>query len=277
MLEQALKVVEAARSMQLKYKGGKTTTDLDIKSLAFALDGLRKSIEEFDAATGYVAGDFSAKMRPDFATPEQIADEGYIEDLNLKNPTPEMRIALQEDIEHDLEMKDELTEENTLKHTQETRKKTLETEIPKPVLAAAVLSQLGKRGRRNRENGMNSVDLGDGVFYDGDESATDLLMAMDAINDKLTYAVRKIGWSPRLRRMAEALRKAQEHMTLEIKGEHGYVRIPAHQWGPLSVAIAETALDQDLTVALPQPKPRLEHDYELEQQRKNAPRPPSHM
>lgn len=275
MLDQALKVVEAARALQLTYVNGKTTSDLDMRTMALALDGLRKSIENFDAITSYSAGEMAIKHRPEFSVPLQMADDGYVEDLREINPTAEMKLEAKAEKTLEAEEVSELEEKQELKKTIEEESKVLAA-LPKPVLAAAVLSRMTARPARKGPGG-NTVDLGDGVFYDGDESASDLLLAMDAINDKLTYAVRKIGWSPRLRQMAMALRRAQENLTIEMKGEHGYVTVPAHQWGTLSVAIAEAALNQDLTIALPQPKPRHEKELELEQQRKNAPRPPSHM
>ena len=104
---------------------------------------------------------------------------------------------------------------------------------------------------------------GEGLFFDGDESAADLLQSMEAIDAKLAYAVNKVGWSPRLRALAAAQRIANANMFIEVDGPGGWVRIPARNWGTLTLAIAEAALDQDLTLALPRPRPREPgHDYE---------------
>ncbi|WP_315922807.1 hypothetical protein [Mesorhizobium sp. SP-1A] len=278
MRDQALKVVDAVRAMQLVHRHGKTISELDITSLALALDGVRKAIEEFDANTGYTAGEFNMKHRPEFAVPLQMADDGYVEEIREQSPTLEMKLEIQAEIEHEVEQELEEKHVEDIKKSKDIDSPEPELVLPKPVLAAAVLSQMTARpGMKSNGRRKKLVQVGNGVFYDGNQYVNELRLSVNAINDKLTYAVKKIGWNPRLRRMAEALRKAQENFAVEMKGGRGYVLIPADKWGALSVAIAESALNQDLTVALPQPKPRMARELELEKERKNAPRPPAHM
>lgn len=263
MLNLAIRVVEAARGLKLEQKNGRTAPALGSQEeLLNALSNLKQAIDNFDDQVAFALPALDLKHRPDFATPPQIDDEG-VNDLDVKIPTSHPKNFV------DLDLQD-VSINNAIKPE---LKKKMETFIPKPVLAAAVMTGLVSKLKPDN----SSYDLGgDGVFYDGDESAADLMLAMEAINDKLTFAVSKVGWTPRLRAMAEAMRTAQNNSFIEVKNGQNWVRVPAHSWGTLTVSIAEAALDQDLTIALPQPKPRATRDLDetLEAQRKYAPRPP---
>lgn len=256
MLEQALKVIEAARLMKLVRKKGRTISDLPPLELARAIDGLRQAIEQFDRETGTESGSPTPAPKPEWATPPVPEDELPVPKLNL---TPEY-VDPEAEIELELRASPE-REPEPCKPT---------PEMPAPVPASAVASMaMSPRVRGTNRN----LDLGDdGAFFDGDESAADLLLAIDSINDKLAFAVTKVGWSPRLRALAEAARIAQNNMYIEVDNAHGWVRVPAHNWGTLTVAIAEAALDQDLSIALPkfEPKPR---GPELDPEYSFAPRP----
>lgn len=249
MLEAALKVIDAARAMRLVRKGGRTTSELQHLDLARAIDGLRLSIEAFDRETGTAVRDPAPAHKPDFAAPPQLDDEGFlVQEVNL---SPEYLDSAPEAV---------LSQDLAGNPDDDDLGSEPETVVPLPS-RKAVFSP-----------GQERHDLGDeGAFFDGDESAADLLLAIDSINDKLAYAVSKVGWSPRLRALAEAARIAQNNMYIEVENGNGFVRVPAHNWGTLTVAIAEAALDQDLSIALPRPSPR--HDKEFDHDRTMTPRP----
>lgn len=274
MQNYALKVVDAVRAMKLVHRNGKTISELDLKPLAMALDGVRKAIEEFDTNTGYTAGDFQMKHRPEFAVPLQMADDGYIDDIREHSPSLEMKLEMQAELEDEVEV---ALEEKELEDVKKSMVQAPDDviDISEPIIAAAVLSHMTAKPGMNKARRKKLSQVGNGVFYDGDQYVNELRLAVNSINDKLTHAVRKIGWNPRLRRLADALRNAQDNFSLEMKGGQSFVRIPSDRWAVLSKAIAESALNQDLTVHLPKrtPKNSLDQKYNL----KNTPRPPSSM
>lgn len=265
MNEHALKVVEAARLLNLIERKGRTLFDLDAKKAAEALEGLRLAIEEFDQSSALGEDRFDLDNKPSFSAPPQLDDDSF--GFNLSNspdlvPRNKSGVAQEAFSEPELELSERPDADLA-------KPKPLPT-LPKPVLAAAVMSGLvPKRGYDNLH------DLGDdGVFYDGDESANDLNLAIDAIGDKLAFAVSKVGWTPRLRQMAHALQLANQHVSIEIERDQAFVKVPAHHWGKLNVAIAETALDQDLQIALPQPRPKNEKKQDHELEMRYGPKPP---
>lgn len=239
MLEAALKVVEAARELRLVRKDGRTLSELPHLDLALAIDGLRLAIETFDRETSEAVSGPVLQPKPEWASPPQMDDDGFREKQLLLSddprPAPEM--------EPEPGMEGEKPEPEP--EPRESRK-------PKAVPEALALRIKAAAGP-----GTPGLDMGEeGVFFDGDESAADLMLSIGSINDKLGYAVGKVGWSPRLRALAEAARIAQNNMYIEVENGNQWVRVPAANWGTLSVAIAEAALDQDLSIALPHPAPR---------------------
>lgn len=257
MNEHALKVVEAVRHLNLNLKDGKTVIRHKAFEAANALEALRLALEDFDHNTSHGERRHDLDNRPDFASPPQLDDPEFA--LALENspdllPSAVMELSLD-------------TPEANLASKKEMEQKQLPV-LPKPVLAAAVMSSLAAKHGHDR-----NYDLGDeGVFYDGDESAHYIGLAVEAIGDKLAFAVNKVGWTPRLRRMALALQLANQHVSIEIDKDLAYAKVPAHFWGELNVAVAEAALDQDLSIALPQPKPMNQKKKDLEY--RLAPKPP---
>jgi hypothetical protein len=239
-----------------------------------ALEGVRKAIEEFDTNTGYTAGEFQMKHRPEFAVPLQMADDGYIDDIREHSPSLEMKLEIQAELEEKVE---DALEEKTIEDIKKSINLEPEDaiEISEPIVAAAVLSHMMAKPGMNKARRKKLSQVGNGVFYDGDQYINELRLAVNSINDKLTYAVRKVGWNPRLRRLAEALRNTQENFSLEMKGGQSFVRIPSDRWAVLSKAIAESALNQDLSVYLPKRVPKNSMDQRFNT--KNAPRPPLSM
>lgn len=274
MQNQALKVVDAVRAMRLVTRNGKTISELDLKPLALALEGVRKAIEEFDSSTGYTAGEFHMKHRPEFAVPLQMADDGYIDEIREHSPSLEMRLEIQAELEHEIE---EALEEEAIEEIKKSvdLKPEPSIEMSEPIMAAAVLSHMMAKPGMNKARRKKLSQVGNGVFYDGDQYINELRLAVSSINDKLTHAVRKIGWNPRLRRLAEALRNAQDKFSIDMKDGQSFVRIPSDRWAALSKAIAESALNQDLTIALPQRTPKQSLDQTL--RARNAPKPPVSM
>lgn len=239
MLDEALKVVEAARQMRLVRKDGRTLSELPHLDLAVAIEGMRAAIEAFDRETGASNAGPAPAAKPEWASPPQMADEGYRERHlgphpgYAPDPAPEEEPSI--DGDSDLSMPED--------RPTEPRPPRLAPEALAAAGAAATLAP--------------ALDIGDeGAFFDGDESAADLMLSINTINDKLGYAVCKVGWSPRLRALAEAARIAQHNMYIEVEDGHRWVRVPAANWGTLTVAIAEAALDQDLSVAFPKYDPK---------------------
>jgi len=242
MLEAALKVVEAARSLRLVHEAGRTRSELSHLELARAIDALRASVDVFDRETGRGSDtkDPAPAARPGFAAPPQLEDEGFV----LK----ERMVARIKGVAPFPEMEPEAVEALEAQAASESRPSEPVPEAAPPVPLPVPPLATG---------GHDPADgLEEGLFHDGDESAADLMRTMEAIDAKLAYAVSKVGWSPRLRALAAAQRIAFENMFIEVDGPGGWVRIPARNWGTLTVAIAEAALDQDLSLALPRARPK---------------------
>src|SRR5690606_18788669 len=114
----------------------------------------------------------------------------------------------------------------------ESRPSRPAVQLAKPVLAAAFLAHMSSvpdpepHGERKR-----LVPVSNGVYHDGQQYVNELRIAVNAINDKLTHAVRKIGWNPRLRRLAKTLKKSQQDINVEMRNGRSYVMIPSEQWG----------------------------------------------
>jgi len=262
MLEQALKVVDAARNLGLEDRNGRTVSALGADELYKALDALRESIENFDRETG--RKNVRALAQGHFPA---VSDD----DVEGESSTMDLRPKLAPSTGKNLEKENAEEKRNASKRTTSDPASSRHPRLSKPVLAAAVLASLTNSQRLTLSKTGKYDDLGDyGAYFD---SADDLMRVIETINDKLAFAVSKVGWTPRLRAMAEALRVAQTQMYLEIDNGEGFVRIPAYYWGKLSVAIAETALDQDLIVTFPEPRPR--NEKRMTEDYGHAPRPPA--
>lgn len=207
MLDESLKVVEAARQLKLIVKDDKTVSEADPMSLALAIDGLRRSIESFDAATGVGRGRASPLARPDFATPPQMNDDGFdVVDLNL---SPEFTPDQEADL---LGAAEEEREEEALEEERDADR----TDQPMHVARAGTgPTILALRSERNPEIVGEPID---GVFVT-DDSIEKLEMGLDLIEDRLGFAVRKSGWSPKLRGLAELANRAIGQMDLMIDEE----------------------------------------------------------
>lgn len=253
MLEEALKVIEAARMLKLEKRGKLSASSLtDRLALANAIDGLREAIDQFDRNTGQGLGTPSYQARPDFATPPQFDDHGFIEkqtQIDNRAALPGM-VPEPDAPEDDLEVAFE---------------QVLTSPAPSRVMIPAASAGVAMAY-------MNTADLGDMEFNDGTESVGDFLQALDMIADKLQHAVAKVGWTPRLRALAEAANVAKRKMFLEVGNDGFFIRIPAHSWSSLTIALADAVTDRDnrLTIRVPEmtPHPRAELDQRF------APRPP---
>lgn len=200
MLDESLKVVEAARQLRLVVRDDKTVSEADTMSLALAIDALRRSLENFDATTGAARGRASPLVRPDFATPPQMDDEGFhVVDMNLSpDYTPEQEADIREDLEEEME-----------ERAEEAREADQPVHVAR---AGAGPTIVALRSERNPEIANGSVE---GVFVT-DASIERLEKGLDLIEDRLGYAVRKSGWSPRLTGLAELAVRAIEKMDLMI-------------------------------------------------------------
>jgi hypothetical protein len=255
MLDEALKVIEAARALRLEKKGKLSASGISDKlTLARAIDGLRDAIEEFDRTTGQGLGTPAYQARPDFATPPQFDDQGFIEKQELLDTSatfPGMTSSLGEP-EPELEIDNEPTPSKSPSYS-----------------PAGIMIPAGSAGQAR--DYLSTVDLGDMEFNDGTESVGDFLEALDMIADKLQHAVAKVGWTPRLRALAEAANVAKRKMFLEVGNDGYFIRIPAHSWSSLTVALADAVTDRDnrLTIPVPTIKPK----PTLELQERYTPRP----
>ncbi|MCS4089768.1 hypothetical protein [Rhizobium sp. BK176] len=257
MLEEALKVIEAARALRLEKKGKLSGSGLTDKlALAHAIDGLREAIEEFDRLTGQGLGTPGYQARPDFATPPQFDDRGFVE----KQELIDTRAALPGMVP--------VQDEPELDYEPEFR----EPSAPSMSFSPSLSIPAGSAGMAL--DYLNTLDLGDMEFNDGAETVGDFLESLDMIADKLQFAVSKVGWTPRLRALAEAANVAKRKMVIDVADDGYYVRVPAQSWSSLTAAIADaaTARDNNLTIPVPTPQPRRSH--ELDQ--RYAPKPPGY-
>jgi hypothetical protein len=257
MLEEALKVIEAARALRLEKKGKVSGSALTDKlALAHAIDGLREAIEEFDRLTGQGLGTPGYQARPDFATPPQFDDRGFVEKQELIDTRAALPGMVLEPDGPEPDFEPEFRQPSS----------------PSLSFAPSMSIPAGSAGMAL--DYLSTLDLGDMEFNDGAETVGDFLEALDMISDKLQHAVAKVGWTPRLRALAEAANVAKRKMFLDVAHDGYYIRIPAHSWSSLTVALADavTARDNNLTIPVPTPQPR--RSLELEQ--KYAPKPPGY-
>lgn len=259
MLEQALRVVEAARGLKLERRGKVSGSAISDKlALAVAIDGLREAIDVFDKETSQGLGTPGYVARPDFATPPQLDERGFIE-------------------------KQEMIEAQTMSpgiepvfvNTPEIAPEDVPDVVPSMTFAPTLSIPAASHAAGMEY--LNKADLGDMEFNDGTESVADFLECLDAISDKLNHVVAKIGWTPRLRGLAEAANVAKRKMFLDVAHDGYYIRVPAQSWSTLTVAIADavTARDNKLTIPVPTPKPRPELEDDLNY--RYGPKPPGYV
>jgi hypothetical protein len=256
MLELALMVVEAARALKLERQGGRSASAIsDRMILAHAIDGLREALEIFDRETAQGLNAPGVQPRPDFATPPQLDEEGFIERQNQLHMQVEMKppkAVSEPDFAPELEARP--TQNDT---------SLVQSFAPRLSIPAATAD--------TGLDYLNSIDV-DMELNDGTESVADFLESLDAISDKLEHVVAKVGWTPRLRALAEAANVAKRKMFLDVAQDGYYIRIPAHSWSTLTVALADAVTDRDNNLTVPVPKPK-NHELELEQ--RYGPRPPA--
>ena len=257
MLDQALKVVEAARGLRLEQKGKTTGSSLEKNKLSRSIEALRKSLEDFDQETGFGLKEPVNVFRPDFASPPQLDEDGFIEaqqiieeghSVSVAPPHPELVDTAE----------DELKKDSTSKPISTTPEA-----VPRMLIPAM-------SARAAREYFDASDDLGDNEINDGAESVGDFLISLDLISDKLEYAVARVGWTPRLRALAEAANIARNKMTLDVSDGNCYARVPADTWAMLTISIVDAVMDMDNKLSIPAPNmnPAQEYDYD------RAPKPP---
>jgi hypothetical protein len=255
MLEQALRVVEAARALKLERKGRTSASGLsDRVALAIAIDGLRQALEDFDRDTAKGLGTPSHQPRPDFATPPQLDEHGFVERQELidtRAALPGMVPEPEPDLEPDFAEDGPDYASPPGRHNSPS------------VLVPAISASAGMAY-------VNNADLGDFEFNDGGESVADFLESLDVISDKLQYAVAKVGWSPRLRALAEAANIAKNRMFLEVAHDGYFVRVPAQAWSTMTVALADAVMDRDNNFKIPVPSNRPTPEID----NRHAPRPP---
>ncbi len=266
MLQEALKVVEAARLLGLSEKGGKTYSPLTHVELARNLEGLRLAIESFDKLTEHGHGSRGADHKPGFSTPPQLDDEGI--------PSPTLMPAPKffpgefvDDMEGRFKDKD-LDADAVLKKKQDDLR-GLEERLIRSILIPA--------SRRNANFGQvaDYSDLSDNLLFDNDKSVGDFLLAIDRIDDKLGLYASKQGWSPRLRALAQATQEMRKRLVLEIREGGVYLTIPAHVFSGLTATIADAVVDRDMRMAIPElrAKVRLSKDLDDKYQNEFLPKP----
>lgn len=245
MLRESLKVVEAARQLKLTLQDGRTVADVrDPVQLALAIDTLRRSIESFDESTGSGRGRPMASARPDFATPPQMDDEGFIEDRVVAEGDAiigEMDSIDEEELD-EMELREE-----------ESRQKDVQAMVAAMAAASPVVFPL-RAGLRPSDIPDDALD---GVFI-ADDTVEQLEIGLDLIEDRLGYAVSKSGWSYRLRGLAEAAVQAMGSLDLLVDKERdeSWVAMPAQSFSHLMQHVTDVSLNHDLRISLPVPQPQ---------------------
>lgn len=245
MLKDSLKVVEAARQLRLTLHGDRTIADIrDPVELAFAIDALRRSLEAFDERTGAGRGRPTAISRPDFATPPQMNDDGYVADLAaMEGDYTEGSVdhALGDDDIEELEEREEAD-----------RQKAVADMVTAMSGVAPMIFPL-RAGLRPSDVPDDAID---GVFV-ADETVEQLEMGLDLIEDRLGFAVAKAGWSYRLKGLAEAARQAIGSLDLLVdkEREETWVAMPTQSFSNLMKHVTDVSVNHDLKISLPVPRP----------------------
>ena len=244
MLREALRVVEAARHMKLVQKSDRTVSDVrDPVELALAVEGIRQALEAFDAAS---SGHRPASLnRPEFATPPQMDDDAYSlaqEEAELAND------GVVEDMEHPVLDMDDVDE---LERRDEERRAREQTAVIAAVTAAAPRLFPLRAGIRPSDLPDDAID---GVFL-SDDTIEQLEMGLDLIEDRLGFAVRKSGWSFKLRGLAEAATRAIGSLDLLVDAERDdtWVAMPSQAFSDLMKHVTDVSLNHELNISLPAP------------------------
>jgi hypothetical protein len=255
MLQEALKVVEAARQLGLLEKNGKTYSPLTHIELAINLEGLRQAIEAFDKFTELGQEGLGDSHKPGFSTPPQLDDEGMAPPSMAL--TPKFFPGEFDDMENRFKDKD-LAAETNLKKTDDLKR--LEEHIFKSIMIPA--------SRREAKFGQiaDYSDLSDNLLFDNDESVGDFLLAIDRIDDKLGLYASKHGWSPRLRALAQAGLEMRKRLILEIREGGIYLTIPAHVFSGLTATIADAVADRDMRMMVPELRAKVSLKKDMDQE-----------
>lgn len=263
MLRESLRVVEAARQLKLTLKDGRTVADISNPvELAFAIESLRRSLESFDDSTGKGRGRPRTAARPDFATPPQMNDDGFTSDM----------AAIDGDISEELiedMIEGEALEEELEAIEEEEREKARNDMIAAISAASPIMFPL-RAGLRPSDVPDDAID---GVFV-ADDTVEQLEMGLDMIEDRLGFAVRKAGWSYRLKGLAEAAIQAMGSLDLLVdrEREETWVAMPSESFSHLMKHITDVSVNHDLKIELAVPTagprepspPRLGSDIDLD-------------
>lgn len=267
MLNAALKVVEAARALGLVEDNGRTKSVLEAFNLAQSLNALREAISNFDRETANSLSDFNLDLKPDFASPPQLDDE-FADELAI-NLAPEYQPAAEAALEaQKLSLKPKEPEPNLFDQA-----------LDNSVKAADLVERfLLSADRRPSQPGQTAdySDLSDNLLFDNDESVGDFLIAIDRIEDKMAFALKKTGWNPRLKMLAQAMMEMRKRLVLEINHDGVFVRIPASVFSSITPTIADAVMDTDMKMMIPSltsvPHFKSKREQELELNNKYIPR-----
>jgi hypothetical protein len=244
MLRESLRVVEAARQLKLTMKDGRTVADIrNPVELAFAIESLRRSLESFDESTGKGRGRPRSGARPDFATPPQMNDDGFTADMAAIDG------EISEELIDDM-IEGEALEEELEAIEEEERNKARNDVIAAISAASPVMFPL-RAGLRPSDIPDDAID---GVFV-SDDTVEQLEMGLDMIEDRLGFAVRKAGWSYRLKGLAEAAIQAMGSLDLLVdqEREETWVAMPAQSFSDLMKHVTDVSVNHDLKIELPVP------------------------
>jgi hypothetical protein len=258
MLQEALKVVEAARLLGLAERNGKTFSPLSHLELANNLEGLRLAIAQFDKATEHGQESPDDSNKPGFSTPPQLDDEGFAPPSVALTPK-----YFPGDLDEDMDGRFK-PEDPELAAALEKKRRLdiLEQRLVKTLMIP------GNRREANFGQVADYSDLSDTLLFDNDESVGDFLIAIDRIDDKLGLYASKQGWSPRLRALAQAMLEMRKRLVLEIREGGVYLIIPAHVFSGLTATIADAVADRDMRMAIPELRAKVrlakdQDDYEV--------------
>lgn len=247
MLTESLKVVEAVRQMKLVVKNDRTVADhSDPVELAFAIDAVRRALEHFDESVASGRGRPATIARPDFATPPQMDDVGF--DVVDHNLSPEYTPEQEADI-----LENEMEETNDqIEEREQTERLRMAGLAAVAVVGAPVVFPL--------RSGLRPSDLGDEFTDDvfiSDDTVEQLELGLDLIEDRLGFAVRRVGWSPRLKGLAEAAIQAMGQLDLLVDKERdeASISMPAQSFSDLMRHITDVTVNHDLKISLPVPRP----------------------
>ncbi len=259
MLNAALKVVEAARALSLTEANGRTKSTLEPYKLAESLSGLREALEKFDAETALSIADADLTNRPGFAAPPQLDDENA--DELAVNLTPQYQPSAESTLDSQkMSLNPKADNKDFIDKLLDNAVKA--ADLPERMLLPAY--------RREPTHGLNAdySDLSDTLLFDNEETVADFLIAIDRIEDKMAFALKKTGWNPRLRMLAHAMMEMRKRLVLEINHDGVFVRIPASVYSAITPAIADAIMDTDMKMIVPSltsaPKFKPTYQEELE-------------